>query len=141
VPDPLIIVDTGPLVGFLVGDDHHHAWAAERFRELPAPFLTCEPVLTETFHLVRRLGDGPARFFELLESGVLAVDLDLLGERARLRKLILKYADLPMSLADACLVRMAEIHPEALVLTVDGHFRIYRKNGRQPVPAVLPDRA
>ena len=37
-----IIVDTGPLVAFLVGNDRHHSWAAERFRELRAPFLTCD---------------------------------------------------------------------------------------------------
>ena len=49
-----------------------------------------------------------------------------------------RYADLPMGFADACLVRMAETHPEPVVLTTDAHFRIYRRHGRQVVPCALP---
>jgi len=134
-----IIVDTGPLVAFLVGTDRHHSWAAERFRELRAPFLTCEAVLAETFYLVARLRDGPGRFFELLDSGLLVgASFDVFSERNTLRKLVRKYADLPMSLADACVVRMAELHDRASVFTVDGQFRIYRKHGRRQIPAILP---
>jgi uncharacterized protein len=133
-----IIVDTGPLVGFLVETDSHHAWAVERFRELPAPFFTCEPVLTESFHLVSRLHDGPSKFFDLLDSGLLTVAFDALAERQALRKLISKYSDLPMSLADACLVRMTEQIDDPVVFTTDRHFRTYRKNGRQMIPLVIP---
>ncbi len=43
-----------------------------------------------------------------------------------------------MSLADACLVRMAETRPGAVVLTLDTDFHVYRKNGRQTIPAILP---
>jgi len=138
VPEAGVIADTGPLVAFLVRDDQYHGWAVERFRELPVPFLTCEPILTETFHLVSRLSNGDRRFFELLESGLVSVALDLQAEAGSLKRLIRKYADLPMSLADACVVRLAELHPRARVLTVDCHFRIYRKNGRQAIPAILP---
>jgi hypothetical protein len=49
-----------------------------------------------------------------------------------------KYENVPISFADACLVRMTEIVAEPLVLTTDTHFRIYRRNGRQVVPCVLP---
>lgn len=133
-----IIVDTGPLVAFLAGTDSHHAWAVERFQELPAPFLTCEPVLTETFFLVSRLHSGPGRFFELLRSGLLVVEFAVLTEREPLRNLVKKYADLPMSLADACLVRMAEQTADAVVFTTDSDFRTYRKNGRQAIPLIMP---
>ena len=133
-----VLVDTGPLVAFLVETDSHHAWAVERFQELPAPFLTCEPVLTETFYLVSRLHNGPRRFFELLSSGLLNVEFAVLAERAALRKLIYKYADIPMSLADACVVRMAEQIDGSLVFTTDNRFRAYRKNVRQLIPLIIP---
>jgi uncharacterized protein len=134
-----VIVDTGPLVAFLVETDSYHAWAVEQFHELSAPFLCCEPVLTEAFYLVRRLHNGPRKFFELLRSDLLNVDFSLLAEREALRKLIYKYADMPMSLADACSVRMTEQIDGALVFTTDNDFRTYRKNGRQLIPLIVPE--
>ena len=59
-----VIVDAGPLVAFLVETDQYHHWAVDVFGELNPPFLTCEPVLTETFHLVARLQGGRQRFFQ-----------------------------------------------------------------------------
>ena len=134
-----ILVDTGPLVAILVGTDLHHAWAVEQLPELPAPFVTCEPVLAETFYLVSRLPNGPRRFFELLGSGLLKGGFNVLVEREALQKLIYKYNDLPMSLADACLVRMAEQIQDAVVFTTDSDFRTYRKNGRQIIPLIMPE--
>jgi uncharacterized protein len=135
-----ILVDTGPLVAILVETDLHHVWADGRLHELPAPFLTCEPVLAETSYLVSRLHNGPRRFFELLASGLLKVEFNVLAECEALQKLTYKYIDLPMSLADACLVRMAEQIQDAVVFTTDSHFRTYRKNGRQIIPLVMPER-
>lgn len=139
MPEARIIADAGPLVAFLVKEDLHHEWAKEQFGHLQAPFLTCEPVLTEAFYLVHRLRDGKKRFFELLHSGVLAVDFVLMDERTAVTKLVRKYEDVPMSLADACVVRMAELCTEAIVLTVDGDFHTYRKHGKQVIPAILPE--
>jgi predicted nucleic acid-binding protein len=133
-----VIVDAGPLVAFLAQNEAHHAWAREKFSVLPAPFLTCEPVLTEVLFLVSRRPEGPRRFFDFLDSGLLKVDFRVLDEKAVLRKLIQKYGDLPMSLADACLVRLAELHPGAAVFTLDAHFRLYRKHGRQQIPTIMP---
>ncbi len=135
---PAVLIDTGPLVAFLREAEAMHDWATARFQELPAPFLTCEPVLAETFFLVSRQPDGPRRFFDLLDSGVLQVEFSVLGEREALWKLIRKYKDLPMSLADACLVRMAELNAAASIFTLDFHFRVYRKNGRQQIPVIMP---
>ncbi len=138
MPEAQVIADTGPLVAFLSAEDAYHAWALERFQELPAPFLTCEPVLTETFHLVSRLKGGTRRFFELLDTGLLEVRVDVMASRRELKKLVLKYADVPMSLADACLVRLAELEPKATVFTIDGDFLIYRRSGRQRIPVIIP---
>ncbi|HMD54537.1 MAG TPA: PIN domain-containing protein [Phycisphaerae bacterium] len=139
MPERPVIADTGPLVAFLVDSEPRHLWAVEQFKSLPAPFLTCEPVLTETFHLLSHTRGGRQRFFELLERGVLKVDFELIAEAEALEKLIHKYQDLPMSLADACLVRMAEQHPTAIVFTLDKDFKIYRKHGRQPISVVIPE--
>lgn len=133
-----IIVDTGPLVALLAADEARHAWVAKQMQELPAPFITCEPVLAETFFLVSRLPSGARRFFDLLGSGLLTVDFSVLDHHEALRKLMQKYSDLPMSLADACLVRLAELHMGSTVFTLDSDFRVYRKNGRQQIPVIMP---
>ena len=138
---PVVIVDTGPLVAFLVQSDSHHAWAVAQMDRLPGPFLTCDAVLSETFFLTSRLPNGPERFFDLLDSGLLISSFPLIAERPSLRRLITKYRDLPMSLADACLVRMTELYPDSTVFTVDKDFLIYRRNGRHTIPVVMPEKA
>jgi predicted nucleic acid-binding protein len=133
-----VLIDTGPLVAFLSESEANHEWALAKFKELQAPYLTCEPVLAEAFFLVSRHPGGVRRFFDLLGSGLLEVDFPVLRECEALWKLIHKYEDLPMSLADACLVRLAELNPTASVFTLDKHFRLYRKNARQQIPVIMP---
>ena len=74
MPETHVIVDTGPLVAFLIKEEAQHRWVSDQFQRLPAPFVTCEPVLTETFFLLRRIPNGPTKFFALLDSGLLHVD-------------------------------------------------------------------
>lgn len=138
MPEGVVIADTGPLVAYLVEDDAQHDWAVEQFSRLTTPVLTCEAVLAETAHISRRYLGGLTQFFRLLDANVLVVRFDLMSERAAVGALARKYADVPMSLADACLVRMAELNEGAAVMTVDSDFRIYRKNGRQKIPLVMP---
>ncbi len=134
-----VLVDTGPLVAFLRSSEASHEWVKEQFAELPAPFYTCEPVLAEALFLLSRHHDGPRRFFELMATGLLQVEFSIQAEQASLAKLISKYRELPMSLADACLLRMAEQHEGSVVFTLDRHFRVYRKNGRQILPVLMPE--
>ncbi len=119
-------------------EETHHQWVAEQFQRLPAPFLTCEAVLTEAFFLVRKLPHGTAKFFTLINSGLLEVDFSLIAEVAALEKLVQRYANVPMSLADACLVRLAKLHPRTVVFTLDHDFQIYRRDGRQMIPLLMP---
>jgi len=141
VAEPAVIVDTGPLVAFVVKDDERHTWVVERFKQLPAPFKTCEAVLTEAFFLVARLPQGVRRYCELIESGLVVTAFDLLAERAAVAELVRKYASVPMALADACLVRMFEKDPRSTIFTLDGHFRIYRTRGRRRLPCIMPEDA
>jgi predicted nucleic acid-binding protein len=133
-----IIVDAGPLVALLVRTDDHHGWVVDQLRELRPPFLTCEPVLAEVAHLIRKVRHGLERFVDLLMSDLLRVPFDIMAERAAVGRLLRKYADRPMSLADACLVRLAELHEGASVLTIDGDFAVYRKHGRRAIPLIAP---
>jgi len=138
VPEKRVIIDTGPLVAFLVKEETHHQWVMEQFQLLPAPFLTCEAVLTEAFFLVRKLPNGTTRFFTLVNSGLLEVDFSIIAEAAALEKLVQRYANVPMSLADGCLVRLARLHPQAVVFTLDRDFQIYRREGRQAISLLMP---
>ena len=133
-----VIVDTGPLVAFLVKEEKHHRWAKEQFQKLPAPFLTCDAVLTETFFLLRKLPHGATRFFALLNSGLLTVDFSIIAEGPGLERLVRRYSNVPMSLTDACLVTLAKENPRAVVFTLDRDFLIYRRDGRQAIPLVMP---
>ena len=132
------IVDTGPLVAFLDRADRHHRWVADRLEELDPPLLVCEPVLAEAMYLLARFSRAQDALFELLENGALRIAFRIEEHVSILRKLHHKYRDRPMSLADACIVRMAEIHERHAVLTLDSDFTIYRKHSRVPLELIHP---
>ena len=132
------LVDTGPLVSYLVKGDRYHRWACDVLRTRPSPLHTCEAVLAEAFHLLSRTTGGSDGLSELLRQGHVRVGLHLDDELDRVLALMAKYSDVPMSFADACLVRMAELHDQAVVLSIDRDFRVYRKNGRAVIKALLP---
>ena len=128
------IADTGFLVAFGMRRDHFHEWAVELAAQATEPLLTCEAVLAEAaFQLesvelvLAMVGDG------LVRTAFVA------GEHTdRLTRLAQKYADRKPDLADLCLVRMSELHPHHPVVTVDSDFRVYRRNGREIIPVVMP---
>ena len=131
-----VIVDTGPQVALLVVRDRHDRWARRVLDEIEPPLLTCEAVLSEICFLVHKLESGLDTVLNLLARGVLDFTFQLQPEAERIRKLMSRYASVPMSLADACLVRMAELHGDSPILTLDGDYRIYRKNGRQALALI-----
>ena len=132
------IADTGPLVAFLDRGERNHGWAVERVRELGAPLLVCEPVLAESMHLLARLPKAQDALLGLLENGALHIAFHVAEHVAELRALRGKYADRPMSLADACIVRMAELHERHRVFTLDSDFSVYRKHGREAIELIAP---
>jgi len=106
---------------------------------LPVPLLTCEAVVSETCFLLRHARGGPSAVLELLDRGALRIAFRLEDNVGAVGRLMARYASVPMSLADACLVRMAEAHPDSRVLTLDRDFRLYRKHGRHAIPAIMPE--
>jgi uncharacterized protein len=101
---------------------------------------TCEAVIAEACHLVRRLPAGPRAVLDLIQDGVIAVRFRLEDHLGRVVSLLRRYADRPMSLADACLVCMSEIAPEGVIFTLDEDFRTYRRHGRQTIPVLMAPR-
>jgi predicted nucleic acid-binding protein len=138
---PVGLLDTGPLVSYLASGLEHHDWAVEQWKQMRPPLLTCEPVLTEAAFLLKREGRDTDSLFELLERGVIRIALAIQEQRADLRTLMRRYRTRPMSLADACLVRLSEIHAAGEVLTLDSDFRIYRRHGNKVISLRMPDRA
>ena len=130
------LVDTGFLVALLSRRDAHHRWAAAQAPRMPPPWLTCEAVLSEAAHLLG--GRGTSSLGALLRRGALICGFRFADDVDAVLKLLEKYADVPMSFADACLVRMTETVNDPMLLTTDADFRLYRRHGRQVIPCVLP---
>ena len=131
------LVDAGFLIALLSRRDRHHRWAAAQISDLVLPWKTCEAALSEAFHL---LGSrGRPGLAALLRRGALTPAFDLADELHRVLDLMQKYADVPMSLADACLVRMTETMAGPIVLTTDTDFGLYRRHDRQVVPSRMPE--
>jgi predicted nucleic acid-binding protein len=133
-----MIADTGPLVALLNRRERHHEWAREQFSLARPPLLTCEAVLSEACFLLRAVHDGARALMDLVARGVVIPQFRLADEVHSVRRLLARYASVPMSLADACLVRMAEQHAAGIVLTLDRHFAVYRKSGRLVIPTLAP---
>jgi len=130
------LVDAGFLVALLSRRDANHRWAAAQAPRLPPPWMTCEAVLSEASHLLG--GRGTRSLASLLRRGALVCRYRFADDMDAVLKLLEKYTDVPMSFADACLVRMTETLNDPRLLTTDGDFRIYRRHGRQIIPCVLP---
>jgi predicted nucleic acid-binding protein len=133
-----VIADTGVLVALIDPDTKEHAWACKVARRLSRPFLTSEPVLTEVAFLLARDGLDADELFALADSGAISVGLDFNSERRHLRSLMDRYRNVPMSLADATLVRLSELHGECAVFTLDSDFHIYRRHGKRAIPLLMP---
>jgi uncharacterized protein len=133
-----ILADTGPLVAYLVHTDACHQWAREAIRSFSEPVYTCEAVISEALFLLRSEHLAVEAFLQMLERGVLLLDFSMEENRADVLSLLRKYADQPMSLADACLVRMAELRENCQVFTTDTDFKVYRRKGRGIIPLLAP---
>jgi predicted nucleic acid-binding protein len=132
-----ILVDAGFLIALLSVRDTNHDWAVAQAARFPPPWKTCEAALSEAFHLLG--ASGVNALAALLRRRALVCDFPLGENVEEVAALMEKYSNVPMSLADACLVRMTEVLPDPIVLTCDTDFQIYRRHGRKVVPSVMPD--
>ena len=131
-----VIVDTGPLVALLNSSDKHHIWVVQQLGDIQPPMVTCEAVLAEATYLTRTVPVARIALIEMLGEGFLNIGMAVADHHSSLLTMVRRYNDVPMSLADACLVRLAELYPQSPVLTLDSDFVAYRKNGRQVIPII-----
>ena len=132
------ILDTGPLVGSLDRDDQWHTWAAKAFATIRQPAITCDAVISEACFLLRGTPDSRGKIFALIERGILRIVPVLPEESPAVRALLARYGQ-RMDYADACLVRLAELHRKHVIVTTDAEdFRIYRRFGRQVLGLHVP---
>ena len=132
-----VLVDAGFVVALLSRRDSHHRWAVTEASQHAPLWTTCEAALSEAFQLLG--ARGTPGLSTLLRRRCLLVAFELANDLEPVLKLMQKYTDVPMSLADACLVRMTETLPDPIILTTDADFRIYRRHSRHVVPCVTPN--
>ena len=125
---PSALVDAGFLVALISRRDAFHGWAVSQAPRLPPPWMTCEAALSEASHLLGR--NGTPGLALMLRRGAVVCGFHFADD--------MDAADVPISFADACLVRMTETLNDPMLLTTDADFRIYRRHGRQIIPCVLP---
>jgi uncharacterized protein len=133
-----VIVDTGPLVALLNRQDKAHPWVMAQLADIRPPMITCEAVLAEATYLTSRIKGAREALIEMVGEGFLMIGLQVQDQHAALLAMVKRYVNVPMSLADACVVRLAEMHPKSPVFTLDSDFNIYRKNGRQVIEQICP---
>jgi predicted nucleic acid-binding protein len=128
------IADTGFLVAFANRRDTFFPWAFELAQRVNEPLLTCEAVLAETaFHL-----RDAALVLRMLETGLVRIDFEIARQRKRLGELATQFRDQTPDLADLCLICMSEKHPRHPIITLDGEFKVYRRNRREKIPLMMP---
>lgn len=127
----MILVDAGPLVALLDADDQHHARCVAALKSLREPLATVWPPFTKAMYLLADLAVAQEALWEMLERRAIhLLPLDS-ADVPRIRELMRKYANRPMDLADAALLRVAEREGLRKIFTVDRRdFSVYRLHGR-----------
>jgi len=135
-----VLVDAGPIAALLDRRDTHHDWAKQQLAHLHQPLLTCEGVVSEVFFLLVRVRGGISTFAELVRHKLIRVDSEFsyCEHSTEILDNVERYKNVPMSFADACLVRMTEIERDSLVFTTDRDFLTYRRNRRERIPLIAP---
>lgn len=133
-----VILDTSPLVAAINPNDTYHDWVISQLSQITPPFITCEAVISEACFLSHGRAKHVEAILRWMNNDSIAITCILEKEKNIIQQYMLKYANVPMSFADACLVRMVELHPTSSVFTLDSDFHIYRKHGNQPIPLIIP---
>jgi uncharacterized protein len=135
-----VLIDAGPIAALLDRRDVHHDWAKQQIAHLRHPLVTCEAVLSEAFFLLAPIRAGMDTLGGLLREQLVRVDTDFTfcDHVDEILDNIERYKNVPMSFADACLVRMTEIERDSLLFTTDRDFLMYRRNRRERIPLIGP---
>ena len=133
-----VILDTGPLVALLNRRDKFHNWALEYLDQIQPSMLSCEAVISEACFLLAGTVTGVDSVMQMIQRKIIALSFHLDDHIEPVKRLLLKYRSVPMSLADACLIRMSELYPKSRIFTLDSDFNLYRKDRRRKNPTIMP---
>jgi len=133
-----VIVDTGILIALIDRLDHYHDWVVNQLKQITPPLLTCEAVISESWFLLQRVRNGRETLIQLLTQKYVVVQFGFDAELATVISLLTRYQSVPVSLADAELVRMSELYANSLIFTLDSDFQIYRKNRDRQIHLIIP---
>lgn len=126
----MILIDAGPLIALISVDDRHHSVCRAAFANIEEPLGTVWPALTEAMYLLRGSRAAQRTLWEILERGTVSIVTLTADDVPRMHELMEKYHDLPMDLADAALVRVAERERIRRIFTLDRRdFTLYRPIG------------
>lgn len=126
-----VLLDTGVIVALLDRSERNHTRCVEAIESLTAPLVTCEAVIAEACHLLRKLHGASDTVLDNVEAGVFEIPFRLVGTSRSIRLLMKRYARVPMDFADACLVHLADQLGTGKILTLDSDFQVYRwRKGR-----------
>jgi predicted nucleic acid-binding protein len=132
-----VLIDTGAIVGLLDQSEKYHKNCSQAFETLSRPLITCEAVIAEACHLLRRIPGASEAILKNIQHGIIRIPWVLTGREARVSELLQQYAKVPMDLADACLVCMAEEFDTGDILTLDWDFEVYRWSSRQSFTCLI----
>ena len=132
-----VLLDTGVIVALLDRSERRHADAVAAIQGLGSRLATCEAVIAEACYLLRGVPGAGEAVLANVEKGVFQIPFRLADEAGTVGGLLLRYRDQPMDLADACLVRLAELLDTPRILTLDADFRTYRWRGRRVFDLLL----
>jgi predicted nucleic acid-binding protein len=134
-----VLLDTGGLVAFINKREKQHPWAVEQWKKVIPPLFTCEAVITESCFLLQDVYEGEDAVMTLIDRQIIQMPFQISNESPSIRLLMKQYQNVPMSLADACLVRMSELIESSCVFTFDSDFRVYRRHKNEAIELIIPD--
>jgi len=126
-----VLLDTGVIVALLDRSERHHSRCVDVLGELTGTLVTCEAVIAEACYLLRAIRGAPEGVVANVATGVFQTPVRLADQAVSVEKLLKKYGDVPMDLADACLVDLADRVGTGRILTLDQDFDVYRWRARR----------
>jgi predicted nucleic acid-binding protein len=133
-----VLLDTGVIVAMLDRSEGRHRECVEAVEQIDAPLVTCEAVIAEACYLTRDLKGAAEAILENVAAAVFQITLQLSQTAAPLQRILRKYRDREVDLADACLIHLATELRTGAILTLDSDFRIYRWGANKPFAPLLP---
>ncbi|MBV8844498.1 MAG: PIN domain-containing protein [Bryobacterales bacterium] len=133
-----VLLDAGVIVAVLDNSDQWHHVCVQAIEEVAGTLITCEAVIAESCHLLRRIHGATAKILENVAMGVFQIPFQLSRDSRAIQRVLQKYRDRHVDLADACLIHLADEFKTGDILTTDSDFDIYRWGSNKPFRRLIP---